>query len=241
MTFLPIVGRELRTAARRSGTYWMRLWVALQATVAAGGGVADRICQSADQIWRGAFLGAGGSAMLHCLLAGRRSTADCLSQEKREGTMGLLFLTDLKGYDVVIGKLVATSLGGFYGLFAIFPVLAVPLLVAGMTDGEFWRMVLALTVTSSSRCRSACFARREAGEYKEAMGRNFLVLTSLTILPRWWDCLFSPGKCGWSRFFSWRARSTPSACARTVCITVTPRRREGWSGPILSIIGCAWR
>ena len=42
--------------------------------------------------------------------------------------MGLIFLTDLKGYDVVLGKLAATSLNGFYGLLAVFPLLAFPLL-----------------------------------------------------------------------------------------------------------------
>ena len=50
-----------------------------------------------------------GSAVFYCLLSGVWFTADCLSEEKREGTLGLLFLTDLKGYDVVLGKLVATS------------------------------------------------------------------------------------------------------------------------------------
>ena len=85
--------------------------------------------------------------MGYCLAYGRRSTADCLSQEKREGTLGLLFLTDLKGHDVVLGKLVATSVRGFYGLLAVFPVLAVPLLLGGTTSGEFWRVVLVLMDT----------------------------------------------------------------------------------------------
>ena len=31
-------------------------------------------------------------------------TADCLSEEKREGTLGLLFLTDLRGYDIVVSS-----------------------------------------------------------------------------------------------------------------------------------------
>src|SRR5947209_14959169 len=88
-----------------------------------------------------------GASVLYCLLSGVRSTADCLSEEKREGTLGLLFLTDLKGYDVVGGKLVATSLNAFYGLIAIFPVLAIPLLMGGVTNGEFWRMALVLANT----------------------------------------------------------------------------------------------
>src|SRR5208282_939788 len=81
-------------------------------------------------------------AFLYCLFTGVRSTADCVSEEKREGTLGLLFLTDLKGYDVVGGKLVATSLNSFYGLTAIFPVLAIPLLMGGTTSAEFWRISL---------------------------------------------------------------------------------------------------
>src|SRR5438270_11752646 len=80
--------------------------------------------------------------LIYCLLGGVGNTADCLSEEKREGTLGLLFLTDLKGYDVVLGKLLATSLNSFYGLLAIFPILAISLLVGGVTGTEFWRMVL---------------------------------------------------------------------------------------------------
>ena len=76
-------------------------------------------------------------AFLGCLFSGVFLTADSLSGEKREGTLGLLFLTDLKGYDVVFGKLIATSLNGFYALLAIFPVLALPLVMGGVT---FWEL-----------------------------------------------------------------------------------------------------
>src|SRR5437762_7989497 len=81
-------------------------------------------------------------AFAFALVAGLRSTADCLSSEKREGTLGLLFLTDLKGYDVVLGKLAATSLGAFYAVLAVVPMLAVPLLIGGVTPGEFGRMAI---------------------------------------------------------------------------------------------------
>ena len=56
------------------------------------------------------FTGLMMISFIYSLVAGRRFTADCLSEEKREGTLGLLFLTDLKGYDVVLGKVAATSL-----------------------------------------------------------------------------------------------------------------------------------
>ena len=79
-----------------------------------------------------------------CLLAGVFLTADCLSEEKREGTLGLLFLTDLKGYDVVLGKFIARSLPALYGLLALLPLIGIPLLLGGVTGSEFWRMALAL-------------------------------------------------------------------------------------------------
>jgi ABC-type transport system involved in multi-copper enzyme maturation permease subunit len=81
-------------------------------------------------------------ALIYCALIGVFRTADCLSEEKREGTLGLLFLTDLNGYDIVLGKLVATSLNAAYGLLALFPVLAIPLLAGGVTLMEFGRVVL---------------------------------------------------------------------------------------------------
>jgi uncharacterized membrane protein YhaH (DUF805 family) len=78
------------------------------------------------------------------LFAGLFLTADCLSEEKRDGTLGLLFLTELRGIDVVVGKLMATSLRGFYALLAVLPILAVTLLVGGITGTQFWKSSLAL-------------------------------------------------------------------------------------------------
>src|SRR6266567_930824 len=90
----------------------------------------------------GLFWLLGWLSFIYCLVTGAGTTADCLSEEKREGTLGLLFLTDLKGYDVVLGKLLAISLNNFYGLVAIFPPLGITLLLGGVTAGEFWRLTL---------------------------------------------------------------------------------------------------
>ncbi len=81
-------------------------------------------------------------AFIYCLAAGALVTSDCISVEKREGTIGLLFLTDLAGYDVVLGKAASCSLNAFYGLLAVVPVLALPLLLGGVTLPEIWRMAL---------------------------------------------------------------------------------------------------
>jgi ABC-type transport system involved in multi-copper enzyme maturation permease subunit len=175
MTFLPIVDRELREGSRRRGTYWLRVRVAFLALLIGLAAYVINLLEPPVQLGSVLFWGLSGASMLFCLLAGRRSTADCISQEKREGTLGLLFLTDLKGYDVVLGKMVATSISGFYALVSVFPVLAIPLLAGGMTNGEFWRMVLLLVNTFFFSLAVGIFASAVSREYRAAMALNFLL------------------------------------------------------------------
>ncbi len=178
MTFLPIVERELRVAARLPATYHHR-------TLAAGiVGVAAvmlmlfaSITASPAYIGGKAFLVLSVLALCFCLLEGARKTADCLSEEKREGTLGLLFLTDLKGYDVVLGKLAATSLASFYGLVAILPVLALPLLLGGVTPGQYWRMALALlNILFFSLCAGMCVSARSYRQQQAAAGTALVLI-----------------------------------------------------------------
>lgn len=142
MTFLPIVARELRVAARRGSTYWLRTGAALLVLVLGTWVFLMMHNAPPKEIAPVLFGILAGTAVLYCLLAGVRSTADCLSAEKREGTLGLLFLTDLKGYDVVFGKLAATSVNALYGVLAVVPMLAIPLLMGGVAPAEFGRMAL---------------------------------------------------------------------------------------------------
>ena len=143
MTFLPIVGRELLEASRRRGTYWIRLASAAAGLVIGGWVMLMMQRQPPAELGMALFIAISVAAYIYCLFIGVFRTADCLSEEKREGTLGLLFLTDLKGYDIVFGKLAATSLNAFYGILALFPVMAIPLLVGGVSIAEFWRVVLA--------------------------------------------------------------------------------------------------
>lgn len=99
------------------------------------------------QISKNIFSSLSIFAFIYCLFAGVRNTADCISEERREGTLGLLFLTDLKAFEVLFGKLAATSLNSLYGLVALFPVLALPLLLGGMTLEQYGVMLLILLNT----------------------------------------------------------------------------------------------
>ncbi len=164
MTFLPIVGRELRVTARRRGTYWNRALSALAAILIFGGALIFEAQAPPKELGQHVFNILSGFFLLSSLAAGVRYTADCLSEEKREGTLGLLFLTDLRGYDGVLGKLAATSLNCTYGLLAIFPVLAIPLLLGGVSVDEFWRVTLVLM--------NALFFSLAAGILVSAMSKS---------------------------------------------------------------------
>src|SRR5437667_3735099 len=134
MTLLPVVGRELRVASRRRATYASRVTAAL-ISILIGGYIMIALPKFLPSVRVGAefFRVLSWFAWVYALISGARATADAISSEKRQGTLGLLFLTDLKGYDVLLGKLAASSLETLYGLIGIIPVLAIPLLMGGVT------------------------------------------------------------------------------------------------------------
>ena len=71
-------------------------------------------------------------------------TADLISAERREGTLGLLFLTRIKRLDVLLGKLGSVGITSLCALVAFLPVLMIPVLAGGVTGGEAFRKGLAL-------------------------------------------------------------------------------------------------
>ena len=145
MNFLPIAERELRVAARRPGTYWLRLGCALFFAAVWFTGMATGLHRgSLYVVNRSIFQWMTAFAFIIGSLAGLALTADCLSREKREGTLGLLFLTDLHGFDIVLGKLSAKAIHVLYALLAITPILALPLLVGGVGGREVMAVAVAL-------------------------------------------------------------------------------------------------
>jgi len=197
MNALPLIERELRLGARRPGTYWMRSGLAAAACViwflvlVASRNMASVHARALILFWTGTVLAFG-----FCLLAGMFLTADCVSAEKREGTLGLLFLTDLKSYDVVFGKLAATSLHAAYGLVAVLPLLSLPMLLGGVSLGEFWRSTLVLVTTLFLSLAIGLAVSTISREARQAMTATLGVLVGLAgILPliSWVAVMFLPG------------------------------------------------
>jgi ABC-type Na+ efflux pump permease subunit len=126
----PVVQRELRAAARWPLGSWLRMGGAL-------GGVIVFCSITADMPM--AILGAQLFGRIHLLLLGLicglvpALTADCIARERREGTLGLLFMTPLTASGIVLGKILAQTLRVLTLWLAVLPVLTIPFLYGGIT------------------------------------------------------------------------------------------------------------
>ena len=133
---LPVIVREMRVSARQPVTYWSR-WI-----VVGGAFIACSLIYISYHGSRGM-----GQSMLYvmglvlevvALLSGCLLTADCLSAERRNGTLDLLFLTKLSSVEIVLGKMAASSLQTGLCFLAAFPVFFLPVLVGGV----IWNQVV---------------------------------------------------------------------------------------------------
>lgn len=127
----PLVARELRGMARQGQVFWIRV---------VGGGFA--IATLAFLLFQDVQVGAGlgyriFQALNSCLiftivLVGPVITADCIAQEKREGTLGLLFLAPLKPRDIVVAKVLSNAVRAFTLFLAVVPMMALPVVFGGV-------------------------------------------------------------------------------------------------------------
>ena len=171
---LPIVQRELQVAARSRNFYAWRLRTGIVVVILSLGVIL--LTQGGLQSSRanGIFQTFCFLALLYCLIEGLRKTSDAISEEKREGTLGLLFLTDLSGLDVILGKLTAAAVRSFNTLLACVPLLAICLLLGGTTGGEFWRSVLVL-LASLAASLSLCVMTSTFSRDKSLLSAGILV------------------------------------------------------------------
>ncbi len=129
----PVVDRELRAGARRPFNHWLRVAGAL-------GGVGV-FCLSAWNapvtiVGSRIFFGIHRLLMLLILCVVPAITADCIARERREGTLGLLFLTPLQAWEIVVGKVLVQVLKALTLWLAVVPVLAIPFLMGGVGRRE---------------------------------------------------------------------------------------------------------
>jgi ABC-type transport system involved in multi-copper enzyme maturation permease subunit len=183
MTFLPVAQRELLAASRRKATFRMRTGSAIFAAIltfimllfvsATGAGA-----RSGQFLFN--TLVAGGH--IFAVLAGVFLTADGISEERRDGTLGFLFLTDLTGLDIIAGKFTGLVLSAFFGLASVFPVLAISWFMGGVSNGEFWRNCVAmLNQLFFAACVGLAMSARETRQAR-AVGKTLILVGFFSIL-----------------------------------------------------------
>ena len=169
----PVVQRELREGARRrvnrrlrsasAGLGTVALWLTINGSnrpVAVAGG------------W---LLGSLNTFLLGLIfLVVPALTADCLARERREGTLGLLFLTPLSAGGIIAGKVLAQALRAFTLWLAVLPLLTIPFITGGI------RWVDALSACSVEFCGAVlCLA---AGLLASSLARERTVAFLLAYL-----------------------------------------------------------
>lgn len=134
----PVLQRELRVTARRPFNYWLRVLSALSGTLVIWANLAGSNMRASE-------IGPVLFIFLHFLLLGMlllivpALAADVIAREKREGTLGLLFLTPLTAMQIVVGKELVQILRAFTLWLAVLPVLSIPILAGGVGIGEVLR------------------------------------------------------------------------------------------------------
>jgi ABC-type transport system involved in multi-copper enzyme maturation permease subunit len=175
---LPVAERELRVATRRKSTYRLRIWAALVALLIGAGSMLLQTVSGLPPASLGdtLFTVLTWMGFVTCIASGAFFTSDCLSEEKREGTLGLLFLTDLRGFDIVSGKLMATSLRAFSALLAMFPVLAITLLMGSVGGGQFVRAALSLLAALMCSLAAGMFVSAISKDSQKALWGTVTIL-----------------------------------------------------------------
>src|SRR5215471_8871727 len=145
MIVTPVIARELRASARQPFTYSLRT-VGVAALLLACFLFGLRYNFGPTQ--GGLLFGSLHFTLFWAIwVLVPLLTADCISRERREGTLGLLFLTRLKANDIVVAKTLAHALRALTLWLAVLPVLAIPFLLGGVSWME---ALLSVAVNFSS-------------------------------------------------------------------------------------------
>ena len=137
----------MRGRARSGGTYWTRFAVALAGVLLC----VQQLIVSGPlsvpaAVGRLVFNEMVGTAFVLCCGA-CLLTAEAIGVERREGTLGLLFLTPVRSFDVLTGKLVSVGTTCLCALVGLLPALTIPVLAGGVTVGEAFRKIAGLVAT----------------------------------------------------------------------------------------------
>lgn len=187
LTAAALVLRELRTESRRPWNYWARVAAGAVVTATFMLTLGPRFWSTANGARLFYFTSSAVQDLIWLIVP--LLTADCLSKEKREGTLGLLFLTPLTASEIVVGKSIVHALRASSVILAGVPVLALCILLGGVTLGG----ILFLLLDNLA----ALFLAMAAGLLASSCARDWLrsVLLTAVLATIFWSA-FSYGIFG---------------------------------------------
>jgi hypothetical protein len=189
MPALPIVERELRVAARNRVIHWSRAGVVLLLGllwIPGWAGTFGTTTEINTFVFNGMLWAAFGVSCFACLF-----TADAISRERREGTLGLLFLSRVRAMDVLLGKLGSSGFVGLCMLAAFLPMLMIPVLAGGVTGGEAAREGLVLLNTFWFSLCVGLWASARSEEAFKSIRNACLTVGVIVLIPFFYFTLYS--------------------------------------------------
>jgi len=183
MNILPIVERELRVRARQGMMFWARfMFVVVALLVCLIQLSIGRLVGGANQSGESAFWVlvaiAFALSVSSCLL-----TADLISVERRENTLGLLAATRISANDILWGKLLSAGALMICGLLAILPIIALPLLLGGVKGNEVFQSSLVILNTLFLSLATGLFASVRHREWYQALRAALVGMLLLLLMP----------------------------------------------------------
>lgn len=139
MNVQPLIIRELRAESRRANTYWVRA-LAPAAITALFAWATVTYRGHPNSLGPHLFNSLSTAFITAILVIVSALTSDSISREKREGTLGLLFLTPLSDNELVIGKALIHLLRAIPIILAVAPIIGLPFLVGGISTNALFSL-----------------------------------------------------------------------------------------------------
>jgi ABC-type transport system involved in multi-copper enzyme maturation permease subunit len=184
---LPIARREMLVTARSAAFYRSRIAAGIVMLVC-GTGFAMLYQRSGIGTLAG-FLNIGTySISMMTLFLGASLTSDAIARERREGTLGFLFLAGLSPFQITGGKLVAHCIAAFYTVLLLFPLLMLFVLTGGVAFQQILTVLLLALNTLFFSASLGIAASCTTDQAKKAAGRANAVLMIF-----WWGVPMAAG------------------------------------------------
>ena len=200
MNAAAVIVRELRAESRRGANYWLRV-LAAGALISVFASITLGAELDAAEMGRVLFVRLNQTLLFAFWILVPLMTADCISREKREGTLGLLFLTPLTVLDVIAGKAAIHVLRALTLFLAALPILGLPLVFGGVD----WHWVLMAAMAQANAVLlgigAGIYASTRGGSTIQVMVRAEAFALGLAAISSFGHRLLILATWGWATTF----------------------------------------